>query len=945
MPATAEQLEQSIYSQLTGDILADASLIAHIRELKLSEDAQKHVDLILDRTARDIGQIIEERLKKINLTGIDKGPFVTARLNAIKRSITAAISSHIDVGAKEFETFIIEKLQKLSIKASDAAALSLVYATKLGTFKSNPGTMPIAMDMYQEILDYGSVDALGGKDASLRWSVASPQPHILMSLATASPIQGHMMTEWINKWSNTMKFNISSELTIAFTAGETPSQIVTRIRNKTNLSKVAARTLIRTSFSAVSANARGLLFAENQDIVKGVIWVSKLDSHTTPICIELDNKIFPLDAGPRPPAHYNCRSTIAPVMKSFEEIFGDKKAAPTKKAKMPKEAKIYDPDDDAFQSNMLLDDKFDNPGLFKIYDALKDNYNDKFVMMGKLLENKHLLKEDIQETIDTYKKLNGQINLIDDALDATKSDYMFFIKKMYNLDAILDKSGIKTDVVKQIKELVGQISTLNDADIPKVISEIKKLMVGEIINEDNYFIGCSKNKLALSNIDDVKGIPVLVNVLKNKGSKRAIFLHDVDVGQTQSNNIILDRGLSLRITNIMIDKSTESPVLLVTAEIDGASPTRDGFKTYLNKLGIQTSLPSKKHVFPSPTSSLQDTIESLNIKEAQRNAIYKKYYDDYYEVKSYSDLGNSDERFRSQFLDLVPELDPVKLNIDDRQIVSLQDYQGFKYRDINRILKYRKPAKDTTQVHFDNLDNVSATDRNSRSYSFSYAVNNVASMDEVLSKSRAKKSFIVHRGGAFEDLIDDVPFDEIVKTPDKIIGREFTIDAFVSTSVKSEVASSFVINTETMNPLLVNIVVPKNLRVIGLSSLHKFLEHSEWEIILDRNLRYRVTDVYFAKLHPSETQKTLHMTLEIIGYDDGRNVVKKKLLEKGFEGASRWTDIDDDPYIKSVFAKTSARIPVSALDDVAAAKATSKKASAQEAARKAAAYSRKRPRD
>lgn len=43
-------------------------------------------------------------------------------------------------------------------------------------------------------------------------------------------------------------------------------------------------------------------------------WVSVLDSKTTDICRSRDGRIYLYGSGPLPPAHYNCRSTIRPVM-------------------------------------------------------------------------------------------------------------------------------------------------------------------------------------------------------------------------------------------------------------------------------------------------------------------------------------------------------------------------------------------------------------------------------------------------------------------------------------------------------------------------------------------------------------------------------------------------------------------------------------------------------
>ena len=62
------------------------------------------------------------------------------------------------------------------------------------------------------------------------------------------------------------------------------------------------------------------LFIENQDVIKGVQWVSTLDSRTTVICAGLDGRVFKPGQGIRPPAHFACRSTTVPVLRSFDEL-------------------------------------------------------------------------------------------------------------------------------------------------------------------------------------------------------------------------------------------------------------------------------------------------------------------------------------------------------------------------------------------------------------------------------------------------------------------------------------------------------------------------------------------------------------------------------------------------------------------------------------------------
>ena len=55
-------------------------------------------------------------------------------------------------------------------------------------------------------------------------------------------------------------------------------------------------------------------------MIKGVAWVSTLDGRTSPICQARDGIVFPVSSGPRPPAHPNCRSTTAPVLRTWKEL-------------------------------------------------------------------------------------------------------------------------------------------------------------------------------------------------------------------------------------------------------------------------------------------------------------------------------------------------------------------------------------------------------------------------------------------------------------------------------------------------------------------------------------------------------------------------------------------------------------------------------------------------
>ena len=70
----------------------------------------------------------------------------------------------------------------------------------------------------------------------------------------------------------------------------------------------------RTSMNSVANTAKQELYDKNDDIVRGLLWNSVLDSRTSDFCMLHDGLIFPLETGPRPPAHPNCRSQVVPVL-------------------------------------------------------------------------------------------------------------------------------------------------------------------------------------------------------------------------------------------------------------------------------------------------------------------------------------------------------------------------------------------------------------------------------------------------------------------------------------------------------------------------------------------------------------------------------------------------------------------------------------------------------
>jgi len=82
---------------------------------------------------------------------------------------------------------------------------------------------------------------------------------------------------------------------------------------------------VKTALSHTANVARESVYKANEDVIKGVQWVSTLDGRTSAICMARDGIVYPPDKGPRPPAHWNCRSATIPILKSWKELGIDAK--------------------------------------------------------------------------------------------------------------------------------------------------------------------------------------------------------------------------------------------------------------------------------------------------------------------------------------------------------------------------------------------------------------------------------------------------------------------------------------------------------------------------------------------------------------------------------------------------------------------------------------------
>ncbi|MBX9267210.1 minor capsid protein [Chromobacterium violaceum] len=160
-------------------------------------------------------------------------------------------------------------------------------------------------------------------------SVASVAPETAYAAAMARPMQGRLLREWFEGMEEGKAARLRDALRMGFLEGEPVAKIIQRIRGTRAMGyadglietdRRAAEAIARTAVNHYANFSRQHVANANSDLIAGVKWVSTLDMRTSSICRSRDGKIYPIDSGPRPPAHMNCRSAVVFVLKSWQEL-------------------------------------------------------------------------------------------------------------------------------------------------------------------------------------------------------------------------------------------------------------------------------------------------------------------------------------------------------------------------------------------------------------------------------------------------------------------------------------------------------------------------------------------------------------------------------------------------------------------------------------------------
>lgn len=279
------------------DDILDAQVSHAVGLQRLGTGILQRILALLNRTDADLVDQIRTRLENVEPGTFDT-PFTTERLSGLLEAI----------------------------RALNAAVYARIQAALL---KEGIGLAQYEAEFQANVL---------AEHIPVRIDVVQPTVDQLRAIVLKRPFQGRVLRDWAKGLEEGRTAKVHDAIRIGMVEGETVDQIVKRVRGTKALAykdgvleitRRDAEAVVRTAVTHIAAGASEATYERNADLISSVKWISTLDARTTPICQARDGKIYQVGKGPRPPAHFRCRSTTTPVTKSFRDLGIDLDEVPT----------------------------------------------------------------------------------------------------------------------------------------------------------------------------------------------------------------------------------------------------------------------------------------------------------------------------------------------------------------------------------------------------------------------------------------------------------------------------------------------------------------------------------------------------------------------------------------------------------------------------------------
>lgn len=257
---------------------------------------------------------------------------IIALLNRADAELAAALTLALE--RMPAESFTVERMEALlaSVRQINAEAYSQVAQELSQDLQELAG--------YETQWQFDLFERLLPEPVKIRFPVARITAQQAYAAAMARPFQGRLLRDWVQTVESDRMTKIRNLIRAGYIEGKTTDQIVREIRGTRanayadgilNRPRSDLAAVVRTAISHTASTARDQFTAANENIIKAVRWVSTLDSKTSAPCRIRDNLKYtatghkpighkvPWLQGPGK-LHWNCRSTDAPVTKSWREL-------------------------------------------------------------------------------------------------------------------------------------------------------------------------------------------------------------------------------------------------------------------------------------------------------------------------------------------------------------------------------------------------------------------------------------------------------------------------------------------------------------------------------------------------------------------------------------------------------------------------------------------------
>lgn len=286
----------------------------------------------------DINNIIVDDYTKhsVNLMRVEEGFARSARkyLKRLEKELVTQLKL-IDPTDIESETYKIRRLNKL---------LEQTRETIKSSYKGFKG------EVVTELTKLSSLESdftVGSLDSALKVETLTTglTRQAMRDIVRTSLVQGTTVSDWMGRLAKNTQTRLQDSLKMGMLAGESMGDLVRRIRGRAipgspgkyfggvmATTTREAESFARTAAQTISNITRDNVLKDNRDLLKGRQLLVTLDNRTSTICIGRSGMAWDFEGKPlsgtnttisypgAPPYHWQCRSTLIPLLKSLAEL-------------------------------------------------------------------------------------------------------------------------------------------------------------------------------------------------------------------------------------------------------------------------------------------------------------------------------------------------------------------------------------------------------------------------------------------------------------------------------------------------------------------------------------------------------------------------------------------------------------------------------------------------